>query len=226
MINFAIVVPARKNSKTLKNKNIYFLKNKHLIEYTFKAVKDLSYSKFVLTDSKKIKNISKRYNFNYDYNRPAKVSKDKTSSVETLLHFNAWLEKNFYKTFDYIVVLQPTSPLRSNVDVINSINLIKKNKFTTLFSVSESLEHPYETINVINKNRWNFNFKKSLKFYRRQDFDLNSYFINGAIYIAKIEYLKKYKRLYSNNHGLYFMKKYNSFDINDLEDINIVKNLI
>ena len=104
MINFAIVVPARKNSKTLQNKNIHFLKNKHLIEYTFNAVKNLSYSKFVLTDSKKIKNISKKYNFNYDYNRPAKVSKDKTSSVETLLHFNEWLEKNFNKTFDYFSI--------------------------------------------------------------------------------------------------------------------------
>ena len=224
-MKFAIVVPARKNSKSILNKNIKVLKKKPLIEYTLSSVRKLKFKKFILTDSSKIKKISKKYGFITSYLRPKNVSTDKTSTSRTLLNFIGWLDINYPNNFDYLVVLQATSPLRSTKDITNAINIIKKKKFTSLFSVSESLEHPYETINV-EKNKWKFNFPKSSKYSRRQDFDINSFFINGSIYIIKIDFLKKYKKMISNNHGISFMKKYNSLDINDLEDFRIAERLI
>ena len=62
----------------------------------------------------------------------------------------------------------------------------------SLFSISESLEHPYETI-VKQKDNWKFVLNKSKKFHRRQDFDIKTFFINGAIYISnrKLIQIKK-----------------------------------
>ena len=144
--------------------------------------------------------------------------------VETLIDFTSWANKNNYK-FKNIVILQATSPLRKKSDILKAIEIYKKNNFKSLFSISESVEHPYESIDV-KKNKWNYVLPKAKKFYRRQDFDINSYFINGAIYIIDVQYLKKNKKLISNHHGLYYMSKINSLDINDLEDFKIAEKLI
>ena len=94
------------------------------------------------------------------------------------------------------------------------------------FSISESLEHPYETINLLRNQKWDFVLTGAKKFYRRQDFDINSYFINGAIYIVSTEYLNRKKGLISNNHWVYIMPKIRSFDINDFQDLVIVKKIL
>ncbi len=222
-MKFAIVVPARKNSKSLKNKNLYLLKKKKLIEHTFLSVKKLKNLKFVLSDDKKIRKLSKKYMFNNSYVRPPSVSSSKTSLVKTLLHFLSWAKNKH--SIDFLVILQPTSPLRNNIDVIKAINLVKKKKLVTLFSASESLEHPYESINIL-KKKWNYNLKNSTKYYRRQDYDINSYFINGAIYIVSVKYLLKYKKLVSKKHGIYKMPKIRSIDINDINDFRIAEKLL
>ena len=79
-MKFAIVVPARKGSKGIKNKNLVKINDKHLIEYTLLAAKkSIVKQKFILTDDDKIKKISKKYDFNTEYIRPKKVSHSKTS---------------------------------------------------------------------------------------------------------------------------------------------------
>ena len=73
-----------------------------------------------------------------------------------------------------MVILQPTSPLRSHIDINNAIRKIKKNRFNSLFSISESIEHPYEALKIRRK-KWNFILNNSENFYRRQDFDFKSF---------------------------------------------------
>jgi len=223
-MKYAIIVPARKGSQTLKNKNLINLKNKKLIEYTFKEVKNISVLKFILSDHLKIKKLAKKFGFITDYIRPKNISKSNTSLVKTLLHFLKWSKKKY--KIEYFVILQPTSPLRSKYDILKSIEKVKKNKLTSLFSISESLEHPYETINLLRKQKWNYVLPKAPKFYRRQDFDINSYFINGAIYIVSTKYLSRKRGLVSNNHGVYVMPKIRSLDINDSQDLEIVKKIL
>ena len=111
------------------------------------------------------------------------------------------------------------------MDINKAINLVKKYKCKSLCSISESLEHPYEVIKI-KKKKWDYILKKSKKFYRRQDYDINSFFINGAIYIVSKNYLLKEKKVISNNHKFYLMPKSRSLDINDLEDMKISEQLI
>ena len=224
-MKFAIVIPARKGSKSIKNKNLIKIKNKPLIQYTFDQVKNLNYLKFILSDNKSIKSIAQKNNIKTDYIRPKSTSLPITSMDQTIYHFAKW-SVDKYKV-DYLVILQPTSPLRGEQDIKKSINMIKSKKFKSLFSISESMEHPYETVDVNDKsNSWRYILKKSKKFHRRQDFDINSYFINGAIYIVERNYLLKYKKIISNLHGYYKMNKSRSLDMNDFDDLYMVKKML
>ena len=227
-MKFINVIPARKGSKGIKNKNLTSINGKKLIEYTFEAIlKGKLGESYIISDDKKIKSIAAKYKINNEYIRPKKLSRDDTSITDTLHDFACWyLEKK--SNFDYLVMLQPTSPLRTSSDIKKAINLVKKKNYESLFSISESLEHPYETIKVKNftKNDWSLTLPKASRFYRRQDFDINSFFINGAVYIIKKNLILNKKIFKLKNHGLYIMPKSRSIDINSAEEINIVKKLL
>ncbi len=223
-MNVIAVIPARKGSKSIKNKNIIKINKKSLIEYTFTEVKKSILKKsFVLTDSQKIKKIAKKYKINCDYIRPKKLSQDKTSLLDNLTHFYKWL--NIEKiNFDYLLILQPTSPARSYEDINSVIKILKKKGPDSLFSVNSSSEHPYESIKL-KKNNWYHVLPKAKTFYRRQDFDFESFFINGAIYAIHKKTIQE-KRITGNKHIVYKMPKIRSFDINDREDIEIIKKIL
>jgi len=225
-MKFISVIPARKGSKGIKNKNILKIFGKSLVEYTFEAAKKSKVKRnFVLTDSKKIKIISKKYKINSEYFRPKKLSKDKTSLAETIYGFYLWTKrKNIY--FDYLIVLQPTSPLRDQNDINKSINILKKNKALSLFSISSSIEHPYETIKIKGKKSWQYVIKNAKKYSRRQDFNLTSFFINGAIYIIHRDLVKNKKTSDFKNHSFYLMSKEKSLEINDMEEAKIIESII
>ena len=124
-----------------------------------------------------------------------------------------------------MVILQPTSPLRSHIDINNAIRKIKKNRFNSLFSISESIEHPYEALKIRRK-KWNFILNNSENFYRRQDFDFKSFFMNGAIYIFHKKLIKKNKLFEKRNHGFITMPKVRSLEINDLDELKIIESII
>ncbi len=224
-MNFISVIPARSGSKGIKNKNIIKIGNKPLVQHTFEAAfKSKIQKNFVLTDNIKIKKIAKKFKINAQYKRPKNLSKSTTSLVETLSHFNKWLEKKKIE-YDFMVILQPTSPLRDYKDINNCLNIIKKSKNSSLFSISESIEHPYEAI-IKNKKGWKFVLEKSKKFYRRQDFDIKTYFINGAIYISSKKLILQKKTFTNYNHSLYIMPKRKSLEINDKDEAYIIDSIL
>lgn len=224
-MRFLIVIPARAGSKSIKNKCLFKINKKPLIEYTFaNAFKLKKIKSFVVSDSKKIKKIAKKYNINTEYVRPKKLSKDDTPIADTLFDFVKWtIKKKIF--FDYLILLQPTSPLRSLDDIKKSINIIKRFKYESLSSISRSLEHPYETIKF-SKQKWCYVLPKGQKYFRRQDFDFESYFINGAIFVVNKKLIYKKKMQSKSKHGFYLMPKIRSLDINDKEEIDILKKII
>jgi CMP-N,N'-diacetyllegionaminic acid synthase len=224
-MKFIVVIPARAGSKSIKGKNIIKIGKYSLIEYTFLQLKkNKDILNFVITDSEKIKKISKKYKVLTNYKRPKSLSKSTTSLIDTLYHFTKWALNEKYK-FDYLVVLQPTSPLRNMLDLDKSIGLIKKYGYQSLSSISEVSEHPYEMIKIpdFKKSNWSYVLPKAKNYYRRQDFDFNPYFINGAIFIVNKKLIMKKKLEDKKKHGFYLMPKSRSLDINDKEDLNFAK---
>ena len=223
---FLAVVPARSNSQSIRKKNTFPINGKPLIQYTFEELKKSSIKqKYILSDDKRIIRLANKFNLSTDYLRPKNLSKNTTSLSDTLFHFHQWTEfKDIF--YDYLVILQPTSPLRSYKDINSAVRIVKKKKYKSLFSVSESLEHPYESIKISKNKKWKYVLSKSKLYYRRQDFDFKSYFINGAIYILHKNLIIKKKFYENKNNGFLIMPKHRSIDINDLQEVKIAESLI
>ena len=227
-MKFITVIPARKGSKSIKNKNRITINNKPLIQFTFDQIRKSKLSlrnSYIITDDIKVKKIAKKNNINNEYIRPKSLSTGKTPLIKNLLHFVNWTDSRKIK-YDYIVILQPTSPLRSIIDINKSIEIVNKKKSKCLVSISESLEHPYESVFFNKKNKIDFFLKNGSKYTRRQDFDRNSYFINGAIYITTKEMIKKNKIIDYSMSDFIVMNKVNSLDLNDYSELNLIKNLL
>ncbi len=220
--NFIIVVPARFGSKSIKNKNIIQINSIPMINYTFEKIKDIKIPKFVLSNDPRVIKIAKKFNINTSYKRPEKVSTDKSSPMSLLKDFHSFA-KSIYN-YDYIVLLQPTSPVRGQNDIIKSIEKVNKEKLLKLTALSKSLEHPYESVYLEKKTFKSFFPQKNHT--RRQDFDKNSYFINGSLYIYHRSLIENEKIKNKIKNGYYIMKKINSFDVDDHEDLEIVRKIL
>ena len=225
-MKFLAVIPARSGSETIKKKNLHLINKKPLVQYTFEELKKSKLKQnYLLSDDLRIIKLAKKFNICTDYKRPKNLSKNTTSLVDVLHHFHKWIVKKkiFY---DYILVLQPTSPLRNCVDIKSAVQMVKRKKFRSLFSISSSLEHPYESLIITKNKKWKHILDKAKLYYRRQDFDIKSFFINGAIYIIHRKLVEQRKIYDMKNHGLYEMPKYRSMEINDLEEAKMVAALI
>ena len=129
------LIPARSGSKRIKNKNIYELNGKPLIQYTIEAAKNskLLDDVIVSTDSKRIAEIANNFNINDPFLRPKKLSGDKIEMIEVIKHV---VKKKKFKKINLIMLLQPTSPLRTNIDIDKSIKLFSLKRADTLVSVT------------------------------------------------------------------------------------------
>jgi len=131
---FIAIIPARSGSKGLKNKNILNVSGHPLISYSIQAAKESKFINkiFVTTDGEKIAKISKSYGAEV-IKRPKKLSGDKLSIELVVAHAVDEIEKRINFIFDNIVLLQPTSPLRSAKDIDRAISIFIKKKSDSLF---------------------------------------------------------------------------------------------
>ena len=214
-------IPARKGSKGLKFKNFKLVKNKPLINYTVEAaVKSKIFSEIVIsTDhSNTIKNF-KDYKEIHIHNRPRNLSNDKSLVVEALKHFL----KNNDKSFDYIMILQPTSPLRKITDIRKSYFYFIKSNADTLVGVYRVDDHhPSRMYKIKNKLLKPLDTKNYSK--RRQDLS-EIYHRNGAIYLFKNSNLKN-NTIYGKKIIPYIMPINRSLNIDNRIDFELAKILL
>ena len=233
------IIPARKGSKGLKNKNIKRLNNVPLIAWTIllakkcKLIDDI----IVSTDCTKISKIAKRYGAKVPFIRPKKFATDKASSFNVLKHaINFFAKKNIF--YDYVLLLEPTSPLRDLNDVNFCIKKVLNKKIDTLVSVSESInQHPSFLYHLNNKNYLKPYFKSSKKklYVRRQDLK-PLFYLEGSIYISKVSTLLSKKTFYHKKTQGFKVEKWRSLEIDDINDFylaefyakkyNLIKNLL
>ena len=219
------IIPARGGSNGIKNKNIKNLCGNPLIAWTIqRANKSKFIDKVVVsTDSKKIASVAKKYGALVPFIRPKKYATDKAHDFVVLNH-----AINFFKAkgekFDYVLMLQPTSPLRELKDINNSIKKTLKENIDSLVSVSKvETQHPRFIYSIKNKDSLvPFLKKNDNPAMRRQDIE-SLYFLDGSIYISKIKTLMKYKTFYHNKTKAYEVPKWKSLEIDDIEDLNLAK---
>lgn len=218
------LVPARKGSKRIIKKNIKILCGKPLIAWTIEAAKKSKYiNKIVVsTDDIKTAEIAKKYGAEVPFIRPAKISGDDAKSVDVVLHALSNLPK-----FDWLVLLQPTSPLRNPSDIDNIFEFCQKYKGHSAVSVYKFDTQGEDRTQCLNFTYTiNKKFKLSLKpityFNQNSKADLSNVCkLNGAIYLAKMSWFKKYKKFIDKDTIGFEMPKTRSLDIDTINDWNL-----
>ena len=225
MKNIAII-PARSGSKGLKDKNIKLLNGKPLLAYSIEAsIKSKCFDTvMVSTDSKKYADIAKKYGAEVPFLRSKKNSSDKSSSWDVVKEvLNAYKENG--KEFDNFMLLQPTSPLRTQKDIKNAFKLQKENNANSIVSVCEEEHSPEESIKLKNNLYLSPIIKNRNNNRRRQDMD-KYYRMNGSIYLCKTSYFNKYGEIYNKGCYAYKMNNINSVDIDTELDFVLAEYLL
>jgi len=220
--NFLGIIPARGGSKSIKNKNIRKINKKPLIYYTIQNAKNSRYltDLIISTDSKIIANISKKFNVSVPFLRPKKLSKDKSNIIDTLLYTLKKMEKIHSKIYDYIVLLQPTSPNRRPKEIDECIKKIIKKKSDSLISLCK-LSHPHPVkLKKIIKNKI-YPFVKHVDNPPRQTLE-SFYMPTGNIYIVKRDLLLKGK-ITGPNATFDIIKQSEYVNIDNANDLLLAK---
>lgn len=220
--SFLAIIPARSGSKGLKDKNIKLLNGKPMIAYTIEAAKKSGVFDDIIvsTDSKRYAEISKKYGADIPFLRPESLSSDIASSLEVLSYTLNRL-KNQGKTYDFFMLLQPTSPLRNKVDILEAVKLIIETNSNSVISICKS-EHSPRLMNTLDENMSMENFITSDSNKRRQELP-KYYRLNGSIYLSKTETFLKTKRFYNKKSKAYIMDRINSLDVDDIVDFKIAE---
>jgi len=216
------IIPARSGSKRLPNKNILPLHGKPLIQWSIDAAINSSFIDAVVvsTDSIEIADIAEKGGARVPFIRPAELSSDESTSIDVVLHaINELGSRGEY--FNYVMLLQPTSPLRTEKHIDESVQLLLSKGAKAVVSVCR-ITHPIEWIGEIQDDLSMDAFIKNIEPARRaQDFP-DRYSLNGSIYLVSVPEFVKYKK-FAIDQGCfaYKMEPESSVDIDEQLDFEV-----
>ena len=220
------IIPARSGSKGLKDKNIKELNGKPLLGYSVEAALDskLFDTVMVSTDSERYAEVARQCGAEVPFLRSEFTSSDSASSWDAVKEVIANYKK-MGRDFDVLVLLQPTSPLRSANDIAEAFKVFKEKNAKAVISVCEvdhsplwcnTLESDYSMINFAKTSRPNGNRQMLDTYYR----------LNGAIYMLRTSVLNNIDRLYADECYAYIMSRKSSVDIDNLDDFKYAEFLM
>jgi CMP-N,N'-diacetyllegionaminic acid synthase len=209
------LVPARAGSKRLPQKNVLPFNGKPLIAWTIQAGLDSRYIDDVVvsTDSGEIRDTAARFGPDFVLERPEELGSDSASSVDVALHtIDALAVRG--KRYEYLVLMQPTSPLREARHVDEAFALMAEKKARAITGVCKT-DHPAAWLGKIPQSLSMDEFlAKGLLDRGRKDSDGEDYQINGAIYIVAITELQQSRTFFPRTGSYaYLMKREESIDI-------------
>ncbi|MBT0858582.1 acylneuraminate cytidylyltransferase family protein [Campylobacter coli] len=215
------IIPARGGSKGIKNKNLVLLGDKPLIYYTIKAALDAkSISKIVVSsDNNEILNYAKNQNVD-TLKRPNELALDDTTSDKVILH-----TLEFYKDYENVILLQPTSPLRTSEHIDKAFEIFKNTNANSLISVCEYDNKILKAFMCDEKDNLKGICNDNYPFMPRQKLP-KTYISNGAIYILKTKDFLQNPSFLQSNTKHFLMDEESSLDIDSLEDLRKVEEIL
>lgn len=217
--SFLAIIPARGGSKRLPRKNVLDLCGKPLIAHTIETGLKSKYIDKVIvsSDDNEILEISKKFGAE-TIKRPDELASDTATTFDAIKHTIDNIEK-----YDYIVLLQPTSPLRNEKHVNETIEFLENKNADAVVSVCE-MEHSPLWSNTLPKDGKMNNFLRDEVLNKRSQ-DLEKYYrINGAIYICKTDrFLEEKSFFLKKNIFAYKMDRDSSVDIDEEIDFKVAE---
>ena len=221
------LITARGGSKGIPRKNVRMLAGKPLIAWTIEAARAASRVDrlSVSTDSLEIADVAIQYGAEVPFMRPPELALDNSSHLDVALHALQWIENNQDEQIDYLVTLQPTSPLRIASDIEGAMELASKSDTDAVIGVCEAESHPYLMHQLASNGVLTPFVASDIKYLRRQDLPL-AYRINGAVYVHDAQRLKASRVWFPSNVVGYVMPNERSLDVDTEWDLKLVDFLL
>jgi len=223
------LIPARGGSKGLPGKNIRPLLGKPLIAWTIEQARRSSLLDEVVvsTDSRAIARVSKASGASVPFLRPKHLATDMCPIIETMLHL---LDSREIAPmgFEYVALLEPTSPLRKPGDIDSAIRTLigKGAKADSLVSVGEiALEHPAYA-KKIDADRLLHPYCGGLLGTSLRQSLPPAYFPYGVIYLSSVRALRKYRVAYGGRIVPFPIERWQNYEINDICDFRCVESIL
>ena len=203
------IIPARGGSKEIFRKNIKNLSGKPLIAWTIEAaVQAQGINRIIVsTEDEEIASVAEKLGADVPFIRPLELAQDNTPSIAPVLHAIEMLPE-----FDWVLLLQPTSPLRSVMDIEGIIQLCCEEDAPSAMSITEVSEHPFWMYRRDDRQRLQPLIPNRPNIRRRQDLPL-AYAPNGALYLARTDWLIEHQDFISTDTLGYVMPNDRSVDL-------------
>ncbi len=211
------VIPARAGSKRIPGKNMKPLAGKPLIVYSIEcALNSPSVSRVIVsTDSPVIRELSLRTGASAPFLRPKELAGDNIPTMDVILHTLDYLQNTENELYEFLVLLEPTSPFRTVADLETAFQLLRSSEADSVVGLAQTPVKSDCLTTIENK------IVKPLLTNANQ-----LYKINGAIYISRIEFILKSGKLLGDKTIPYFMPDLQSVDIDTFEDLQLAEMLI
>ena len=197
------VIPARGGSKGIPLKNLVKVNNTPIVELAARFAKEISHIDRIVvsTDNIEIANVAVKGGAKAPFMRPEYLSGDKISDLEVLTHALVEMEHQDNCTYDVVLMLQPTSPMRKKQQVIDTIFKLIDHDFDAVWTISktDSKAHPLKQLRVIN-NTLNYYDEKGNEIISRQQLD-SVYHRNGIAYAITRDCLLNKKSIMGDKTG-------------------------
>ena len=215
------VVPARGGSKSIYKKNITPVNGKELIVFTLDTAKGSKYIDEIVvsTDSEEIAQVVRREGVRV-LPRPAELAQDTSKTIDVLMHVIETLAEEGY---DYLVLLQPTQPLKLPEHIDSAIEQLIDNHYSSLVSVFPADNHPL-LLRTMDEDKRLKPLLNTSSTVRRQDFK-KYYVVNGTIYINRIKDLTLDTSLNDNEYGFEMSSEFN-LDIDEPDDLKKFESML
>jgi CMP-N,N'-diacetyllegionaminic acid synthase len=188
-MSILFLIPARAGSKGLPGKNTKMLGNKPLVAYSIDfALSNLKSGDelCVSTNDSEVIEMANSLGVNVPFTRPENLATDRASSYDVIMHALEFYEKKG-RFFDWLLLLQPTSPFRERIDLIELLDAVD-DEVEMVVTVKTVKENPY--FSLFEENKEGFLVKsKQGDFHRRQDCP-EVFAFNGSMYLMKVSALK------------------------------------
>ncbi|MBW5468696.1 acylneuraminate cytidylyltransferase family protein [Brevibacillus formosus] len=216
------IIPARGGSKGVPRKNIRHLAGKPLIAWTIEEAKKSKYIDrlVVSTEDEEIAEVAKSWGAEVPFVRPSELAQDDTPGIDPILHAIKVLPD-----FDYVILLQPTSPLRIAEDIDACLEQCVDKKASACVSVTLTDKSPYWMYNLIDENTLQPVIISEKPILRRQDAP-DAYVLNGAVYVADIPWLERTNSFLHEETIGYVMPKERSIDVDTMMDFLYLETLL
>lgn len=222
------LITARGGSKGIPRKNVLPLAGKPVIGWTIEAAlaSDKLTRVAVSTDDDEIAEISRWEGAEVPFLRPARLGRDDTAHMDVVIHALDWLARHERFVPNYLMLLQPTSPLRTASDIDGAVALAVERDADSLISVCETHQHPH-LVRKISEDGTLVDFvsgapEAGSSERRRQDLP-PAYFENGAIYLTKTKILLDERTFCPRNTIPYVMPAERSLQLDDAWDLRLVE---